>query len=464
MAKTAEEKAVKAAQKAEISQLKSAQKAEVKALKASGASRADIKAEKGANRDELGSLKTAFRSGTYTPTTNLAGIRSEASTYGNSPYAANVAGLLDSAAQNYGNYNIQTLTQSGNTSVGVGLDKLVDYQLGNTGEGFNRLMDRARSYVGNTYTLADLAAQGVKLKEDKQNAGLYKWSTGGDITYFNQNPDGTFTGSGISRVRTEKDGGILDSTLGKVALGLGAFYLGPMAGQLMGLSGGLGGAVGGGLLGGAASGLTGSNWRAGLLSGALGGFTGGGGFGDLTNLAIGPTQPAAPVYEAGTGQLVSPGYASIEAGDLALDATRMAQQGLSNTAIQQNLIMSGVDPALAASAADQAVSGVTQQALAADMVGFGASGQTLYPGVTTGALTGISTVGGGLLSGLKSLFPTGTNLLGNLGGRGISPLDLMRLMQPQQQQQQGGSFAGANADYNALIAALAAPRALPSLV
>ena len=53
MAKTAEQKAVARAEKAEKQQLKSAQKAEITALKSVGASKSDIKAEQKANTVEL---------------------------------------------------------------------------------------------------------------------------------------------------------------------------------------------------------------------------------------------------------------------------------------------------------------------------------------------------------------------------------------------------------------------------
>lgn len=506
----AKDKATKQAEKAEKQQLKSAQKAEVTALKSVGASKSDIKAEKKANTVELKSLIQAQKSGTYTPRTDLAAVLSNADTYANASYAGQVQSLLGSAAQNYTDYNISTVNKRGNVTTGVGLDKLVDYELGKTGKRFDTLMDRAQTYVGKSYTLADLQAQGVNLKEDKKNPGLFKWSTGGDgnkeITYFTQNPDGTFTGAGINRTRTEaQDGGFFDSPLGKIALGIGGFYLGPGVGGLMGLGGGtLAGTVGGGLVGGGLNVLGGGKFGAGALAGAAGGFTGGGGFEGLLGNATAPITTIDPVTgqvisivpeQTGTSLLsgisditskipnlreiplvgdairgveglfgptpISPADAIAEADFLAADATQLAQQGLSNAAIQQNLIMSGVDPVLAASAADQAVMGVAQNALAADMAGFGfGKGGTLYPGVTTGALTGISQVGGGLLSGLRSFLPSPP--LANLGTYGIGPRDVMGLLQqPEQVAQQSGGYAGASPDYNALIAALGAPRVQP---
>lgn len=508
------------AQKAEKQQLKSAQKAEIKALKYSGASKSGIKAEKQANKTEFKSLLSAQKSGTYTTPSSLVGLRSEASTWGNSAYAPQVQNLLDSAAQNYIDYNIPTVSKSGKVTTGVGLDKLVDYEAGRTGDGFNKLMNNAQQYVGKTFNLVDLANQGVKLKEVKGSPGVFKDGSGGNLTLFSQNPDGTYTGTGINQIRKE-DGGVFDSTLGKIALGIGGFYLGPLAGNLIGLSGGLGGAVGGGLLGGAASALGGSDWRTGLLAGGLGGFSGGGGFGSMFG-----TQPPAPITDAaglpvGGGEAlgasdvftsqIQGGFGNVSDSLMAAtDATRMAAQGLSNSAIQQNLIMAGVDPVIAASAADQAIMGATQSAIQSSLSGFG----SLYPGVTTGALTGISTVGniakptafGGAgidgaapiydrsvpfdpkayaqtqglgytlgsladlgLTGAATLWKLGKGVFGSGGGGRfglpggrVSLSDLAGLLgDGEEQMMGGGGFAGANADYSALLAALSAPRIQP---
>ena len=134
--KTAEQKAAAQAQKAQVNQTKSAQKAEITALKSAGASKGEIKAEKKENKIELRALTTAQKSGTYTPRTDLTSVRSEASTYANAAYAPQVLSLLDSAAKNYTDYNISTVNRQGNVTTGVGLDKLVDFELGQTGKQF----------------------------------------------------------------------------------------------------------------------------------------------------------------------------------------------------------------------------------------------------------------------------------------------------------------------------------------
>ena len=493
MAKTAEQKAAKAAAKAESQQLKSAQKAEVAALKSVGATKSAIKAEQKANKVELKALTQAQKSGTYTPRTDLTGVLSGADTYANQAYAQQVAGLLNSAAQNYTDYNIATVNKRGNVTTGVGLDKLVDYELGKTGDKFNKLMDRAQTYVGNTYSAADLAAQGVRLKEDKKNPGLYKWSTGGDgnkeITYFTQNPDGTYTGAGINRVRTEaQDGGLFDTALGKIALGIGGFYLGPSLGVL-----------GTGLLGGAASKLTGGEFLPGALAAGGGAFAGTGGFSnipgvsditsrlpsfsdipgvsDIARFVAGPTQPAAPIYDAVTGQMVSGGETL--SGVLTGTGQNLGSFGQLGSAMPfnpANISLSPTIPGLEAQIGTAGFGSALRPAaeLAADLVaaGFAPGTAANLAGTTAagigatnllGGATALAPVASGLswIDKLKGLLPSGRPSLpfGNIGSNVIS--GLLQPQQPLPEEVGGGGFAGASPDYNALIAALGAPRAQP---
>ena len=429
---------------------------------------------------------------------------SGADTYANQAYAQQVAGLLNSAAQNYTDYNIATVNKAGNVTTGVGLDKLVDYELGKTGKRFDTLMDRAQTYVGNTYSAADLAAQGVKLKEDKKNPGLYKWSTGGDgnkeITYFTQNPDGTFTGAGINRTRTEaQDSGFFDSPLGKIALGIGGFYLGPGIGALAGLSGTTAGVVGGGLLGGTLSKLGGGQFLPGVLSGAAGGFSGAGGLesipgvsditrklpglpeipgiSDIARFAAGPTQPAAPIYDAVTGQMVSGGETL--SGVLTGTGQNLGSFGQLGSAMPfnpANISLSPTIPGLEAQIGTAGFGSALRPAaeLAADLVaaGFAPGTAANLAGTTAagigatnllGGATALAPVASGLswIDKLKGLLPSGRPSLpfGNIGSNVISGL-----LQPQQQlpeQMGGGGYAGADPRYDALIAALSAPRVQP---
>ena len=484
MAKTPEQKAVAQAAKDYKQQLKSVHRAEETALKASGATKTQIKAESRANNQELRDFSRAVKSGTFTPTTNLAGIRSEASTY-SGDLAVRVAGLLDSAAQNYTNYNISTISKSGNRTSGVGLDKLVDYELGDTGQRFNTLMDRAKTYFGNTYSAADLEAQGVRLKEDKRNPGIYKWSTGGDgnreITYFTQNPDGTFTGAGTSRTRTEsQDGGLFDSTLGKIALGIGSYYLGPWAGQFLG-GGALGAAAGGALVGGTASKLGGGDFKTGALIGAGSGFTAGGG----VDMLFG-TQAAAPIttIDPLTGQVVTSAAPSAvsatqaapsifdQATESVSDFFKPASDFVSRTVNPNEYAFPAVErgvqtftPVPGSLQAALPEFGVATQATTAPFTAIPGSFQAAVPVLlnnysSLGLLPSIRSAISRLLpTGLPSLpSPTG-NLFGNVGNNLIS--GLLQPQQPLPEEAGGSGYAGANADYRALIAALSAPRVQP---
>jgi hypothetical protein len=482
----AKDKATKQAEKAEKQQLKSAQKAEVTALKSVGASKSEVKAEQKANSAELKSLLKAQKSGTYTPTTNLAGVLSGADTYANAAYAGRVQSLLGSAAQNYTDYNIATVNQRGNVTTGVGLDKLVDYELGKTGKKFDTLMDRAKTYVGNSYTAADLQAQGVNLKEDKKNPGLFKWSTGGDgnkeITYFTQNPDGTFTGAGINRVRTEaQDGGFFDSPLGKIALGIGGYFLGPAAGGLMGLgTGTLGGTVGGGLLGGVASKLGGGKFAAGVLPGAGGGFAGAGGFGG----SLMGTQAAAPIttIDPLTGQVLSTSTAAAsslpsaapsifqQAIEGTQDFFKPATDAISRTINPNEFAFPGVErgvqtftPVPGSLQAALPELGVATQATMAPYTAIPGSFAAAVPVLLNNysSLGLLPSIGSAVSRLIPTSMPTlpGGNMFGNVGSNLISSL-----LQPQQTPEQvaaGGGFAGADANYDALIAALSAPRVQP---
>lgn len=477
MAKSAEQKAAVQAAKAEKQQLKSAQKAEVTALKSVGATKSEIKAEQKANSVELKSLIQAQKSGTYTPRTDLAAVLSGADTYANAVYAPQVQSLLGSAAQNYTDYNISTVNKRGNVTTGVGLDKLVDYELGKTGKRFDTLMDRAQTYVGKSYTLADLQAQGVNLKEDKKNPGLFKWSTGGDgnkeITYFTQNADGTFTGAGINRTRTEaQDGGFFDSPLGKIALGIGGFYLGPVVSGLTPLGGSvLGSTIGGGLVGGTLSKLGGGQFASGVLPGAAGGFGGGGGLSNIpgmesitSNIPSVTDIPGLGDVIRGAQDVISPITEGIS------DFVKPATDWISRTVNPNEYAFPGIERGVQTFTP---VPGSLQAALPELSVATQATAlpYTAIPGSFAAAapvlLNNYSSLGllpsvGSAISRLFTM-PVGvptlpSGLINNIGGNIVG--SLLDQQQPVAEAAAGG-FAGASPDYNALIAALSAPRAQP---
>jgi len=75
---------------------------------------------------------------------------------------------------------------------------------------------------------------------------------------------------------------------------------------------------------------------------------------------------------------------------IAADAAQLAQQGLSTAQIQQTLLASGVDPVIAASAANLASSGAGYGAILQDIQGFGADTGGLF----TASVNDMSTFGG----------------------------------------------------------------------
>lgn len=478
--KTAEQKAAAQAQKAQVNQTKSAQKAEITALKQSGADKSIIKSEKKANQQELKDLKNALNTGTYTPLTDLSGIRSQASTYGGD-LVTNVNSLLDSAAGYYGQYNIPTVTKQGGATVGVGLDQLLNYNLGKGSGSINRLIDNAQAYVGQTLTADQLTAAGVKIKEDKNNPGTFVSRVGGDtktLTYFTQNPDGTYTGVGVNRVAVpSQDGGLFDSTLGKIALAIGSYYLGPWAGQFLG-GGVLGSAAGGALVGGTASKLGGGDFKTGALIGAGSGFTAAGGIDTLLG-----TQAAAPIttIDPLTGQVVtSAAPSAVSATQAAPSIFDQATQSVSDFFKPAgDLISRTVNPnefafpGIERAATYTPVPGSFQSALPELGVATQATmaPYTAIPGSFAAAtpvlLNNYSSLGllpsiGSAISRAVTL-PTGlptipSGLINNLGGNIVGSL-LDQQVSPEQAA--AGGYAGASPDYNALIAALGAPRAQP---
>ena len=303
--KLAEEKAraaglskeeIKSAGKAAVSeyyknsvQFKSAQDAELIALKNQGLSSKQINAEKKANSLEYNNFIKSYFDGTAGTAAGqkLSDFRSTASTY-SGDIANNVAGLLNGAANKYSELNIASKTKSGDTTIGLGLDSLVNYELGKSSNNVNKLIERGNTYVGKTFTQDQLTSDGVKIKEVKNAPGVYQWSSGGgetkSIVYFKKNDDGTFTGSGLNRTYTpqQDNNGFLGlgPIGGALALGAIGYFGGPLLASQFGATGAVASGIAGGFLGGAASAATGYDPLAGALTaGSAGAFAGGGGFG-----------------------------------------------------------------------------------------------------------------------------------------------------------------------------------------
>jgi hypothetical protein len=116
------------------------------------------------------------------------------------------------------------------------------------------------------------------------------------------------------------------------------------------------------------------------------------------------------------------GQPTSDAAFIAADAAQLAQQGLGTAAIQQNLIAAGVDPVIAASAANLASTGASANQIFNDIRGFeGAGGlftatpedQRLFGGITT--TTGAGALGGAAAGG------AGAGAAGAGGQTGLTP-------------------------------------------
>ena len=299
-------KADKLAEATQLKQLKQAQDAEITALKSTlgsqGLSSKEINslisAEKKLNSTEYSTAKTTLKADgvQYIAGDANAQILSGAGAYANNEaYLNGVNSLLGQANDLYKTYGIQQVRQiaGDGTYTGVSLDQLTKAVLNKNEDGtFDRGTGSTKLY-GATYNLLNDASQNygktlsadslgkVKLVgQDANGNDIYRSTlTSGDASAYSlltKNEDGSYTNVGYTGVKVPPadDGGFFGSTLGKIALGVGAFFTG---GALMpALTGTLGtigaGAATGGLLGAGTAALTGGD----LLKGALlGGVTGG---------------------------------------------------------------------------------------------------------------------------------------------------------------------------------------------
>jgi hypothetical protein len=183
------------------------------------------------------------------------------------------------------------------------------------------------------------------------------------------------------------------ASIALIATGAGAALGGALLGA--GASTAAAGALGGAIIGGTSSALTGDNVLQGAALGGAGGYIQGGGLsgiGDATKAAFADIT-GIPVVD-------------LNATFAAQDAFTMAQNGLSNSAIQQNLIASGMDSLTAASLADAAIlPGATAASLASTI----ASAPT-YTNVA------------GMLSG-GDAFATTQSMFDSMVAQGMSPAD-----------------------------------------
>lgn len=223
------DKADRRAEKDQIVNLKSAQDAEILAYKQALAetelSNKEIKNllqdEKVANRAEVDLAKETLAAdglqyigitGTRSDGTEYRGpIVSRMDTIGeeyHEPIVEDIRGALSF----YRDYNLPGLSARGNATIGIGLDDILKVEYSKdpvTGEytktsNLAKTLDRAQDYVHNTFSADELREQGVRLKEDKNNPGLYTWKFGSEenkgYIFFKDNGDGTYTGIGANRL------------------------------------------------------------------------------------------------------------------------------------------------------------------------------------------------------------------------------------------------------------------------
>lgn len=298
MALTKEEKAANALA---VTTLKQAQAAEILALKADlqaqGLTTSQINkavsAEKKANSAELTAAKTASKTSGVTAVPKA----STASTYtGQTAY--NVANTLSTASGLYSQYGISPVTKASASDnyVGIPLDVMVKASLNQdastglftTGSGLTKLSNTTvktlNSAVSNYGTTVSAEEVGKLKSVGKDAAGneifTSKITSNGARTGYEvlkKNADGTYTNIGTSAttVPAQDSGGFFGSTLGKLAIGVGAALTGgalaPVVAGALGTSAAVGGAIAGGLTGAAASAITGGNALTGLVLGGAGG-------------------------------------------------------------------------------------------------------------------------------------------------------------------------------------------------
>lgn len=359
MALTKEEKA---ANTLAVTTLKQAQDAEIIALRQNlidqGVSKAErdkiVSAEKKANSAELTAAKTTSKTSgaTAVPTASTASAYTGQTAY-------NVANTLSTASGLYAQYGISPITKASSTSnyVGVPLSDLVKATLnGTTTDGLfnkgsgstalsNTTLNSLNSAVSNYGTTVSAEEVGKLKSVGKDAAGneifTTKISTNGARTGYEvlrKNADGTYTNVGTSAttVPQQDSGGFFGSTLGKIAIGVGAALTGgalaPVVAGALGTSAAVGGAIAGGLTGAAASAITGGNALTGLVLGGAGGAL-------------------SQAFKAASG-LTDAEFA-------AFDGANLKSIGLSPEQISQVMTSSGYSPEVVNSVVGATTSGAT---------------------------------------------------------------------------------------------------------
>jgi hypothetical protein len=387
--KKAEKEAVKA-ERSELARIDAAQKAEINALKAEGVKGKALSAERKANTAEYKNAENLFSaSGRQTLLTGgQPRFFSNASTYSGTT-AEGVNQRLQTAASKYDTLGIADLSMAGKTKVGLGLDKLVRYDLGKAGQTATTTIQRAEKFVGNTFTPEQLQQEGIKVKEVKGAPGLFRYKTGSEgnniYTFFRKDADGNFVGTGVNRTATpQDDGGFFGSDLGKALMIAGSIALtftpggqafaGSIGSALSGgtLSGLSAQALGSAVVRGVSTGLITGDVEKGLIAGALSGA------GSALNLSgeLGNVFDSVGLGDYKDAFGVIGGQAS-QASMAAADAVSQAASGLGADQIASNLVAAGIDPAIAQNAASLALQGGTTSAITSALNSQGAGGVSL---------------------------------------------------------------------------------------
>lgn len=389
----AERKAEKAAvkeEKSELARIQAAQKAEIVALRAEGVKGKALSSEKKANTAEYENAQNLF-SATGRQTLLTEGqprFFSTAATYSGQT-ADNVNNRLLTSASKYDTLGITDLSMAGRTKIGLGLDKLVQYDLGKAGNTATTTIQRAERFVGKAFSPEELKAEGIKVKEVKGVPGLFRYRTGEEgnsiYTFFRKDADGNFVGTGVNRTATpQDDGGFFGSDLGKalmiagsIALALtpgGQAFAASIGSSLSGgaLSGAAAQALGQAAIRGVSTGLITGSVEKGLIAGALSGA------GSALNLSgeLGNIFDSVGLGDFKDTFGVVGGQASA-ASMAAADAASQAAQGLGADQIASNLIAAGVDPSMAQNAASLAIQGASASAITSSLNTQATGGATL---------------------------------------------------------------------------------------
>lgn len=219
-------------------------------------------------------------------------------------------------------------------------------------------------------------------------------------------------GDDLGTIRVQTGGGVAEFMEGVAPLigfaaGVGGF--GSFIGSSLGLTGTAASAVGNAIATGLTTGAITGDLERGVIAGVLAGtgtaLLGSGLVGDALD-AVGLTDQRTALGVLNSSQVGDINF-------VGADAAQLASQGLGVTDIQTNLIAAGVDPVVAAGAANLAVTGASAATIANDVKAI-TGGTGVIGNVQTGPGTGLTTTTGAGQTGLTTTGTTGTTTGGGL--------------------------------------------------